>query len=262
MEEEIDVTNNERPEAMDADVDVECDDPESTHPSALRLHYGCYISPTNRDGQSNIKDFNEDLEDVVETATGGTNGSESDKINNSGCCDFNGDDGKLKNRRFVVGGKHMLKNKGDEFHVTNNKEREDLEADSRRWLRYLRVGHDRSSPPTAEQSLLPEKLLDLTVGLAGRTPLESRKDRLTCRGESIPISPSHQHSQPGKQPPYRGLPGPQPVLRLSNFSISHILKPDFEKTKRKKECGAFSEHNSDDSKANDPHVPVDYSEVR
>ena len=164
-------TDNQRLEAEDADVDVdeECGDPESTHLSALPLHYGCYSSLRNRDGQNNIKDINE--EDVVETATGGTNGNENDQFNNSGCCDFNGDDGKLKNQRFVVGGKHMLKYKGDEFHVTTNKEREDLEADSRRWLRYLRVGHDRSSPLTAEQSSLPEKLLDLTVGLAGRAPL-------------------------------------------------------------------------------------------
>ena len=83
MDGEIDVTttDNERSEAMDADVDAECDDPESTHPSAPPQHYGCYFSPTNRDGQNNIKDFNE--EDMVGTTTGGTNGSDSDKINYS-----------------------------------------------------------------------------------------------------------------------------------------------------------------------------------
>ena len=245
MEEEIDVTttDNERPEAEDADVDVECDDPESTHSSAQPLHYGCYPGPTNRDRQKNIKDFKK--EDVVETATVGTNGNETDKINNSECCtvcDFKRDDGKHENLRFVVGNKYVL---------TNNKER-DWEADSTRELRYLRVeGEGTSSPLPAEQPSLPEQ-----------TPLESRKDRLTFRGGSIPISPSDQHSQPGEQPPYRGLPGPQPVLRLSNFSISHILKPNFLKNRRKnEECGAFSKHVSE-SKANEYDLPVDYSDIR
>ena len=260
MEEEIDVTttDNQRLEAEDADVnvDVECGDPESTHPSALPLHYKCYSSPTNRDGQNNIKDFNE--EDVVQTATDGTNENETDKINNSTCCtvyDFKRDDGKQKNLRFVVGDTYVLTKEGDEFHVTNNKEREDLEADSTRELQNLRVGQGTGSPPPAEQSSLPGILL-------GQTPLESREDRLTCRGESIPISPSDQHSQPGEQPSSRELPGPHPVIRLSNFSISHILKPNFGKNRREKECGAFSKHIRDKGKANESDLPVDYGDTR
>ena len=162
----------------------------------------------------------------------------------------------------MVEDKYVSTNEGDEFHVTNNREREDLESDTTRELEYLRVGQGTSSPPPAEQSSLPGKLLDLTVGLAGGAPLESRKDRLTCRGESIPISPSDQHSQPGEQPSSRELPGPHPVLRLSNFSISQILKPNFGKNRRKKECGAFSKHISDKSKANKYDLPVYDSDIR
>ena len=178
-------TDNQRLGAEDADVDVdvECGDPESTHPSALPLHYRCYSSPTNRDGQNNIKDFNE--EDVVQTATDGTNENETDKINNSTCCtvyDFKRDDGKQENQRFVVGDKYVLTKEGDEFHVTNNKEREDLEADSTRELQYLRVGQVTGSPPSAEQSSLPGKLL-------GQTPFRISQGSPNLQRRKYPYLP-------------------------------------------------------------------------
>ena len=238
------------------DVDVECNNPESTHSSAPPPH-GYYSSLSNRDGQNNIKDFNE--EDAVGTVR--TNGNETDKVNdnNARCsvCCFKTGDGK----RFVVEDKYVLTSESDEFqvHLTNSKEREDLEVDTRR---EIQLGQDRNSPTaSAERSSLPGKLLDRTVDLTGRTPFEYREDRLIFLGESISNSRSDHRSHPGEQSPYP-VPGPQPVLRLTNFSISHILKPNFGKKRLAKESSVFSEDNKDESKANNPHVPVDSSDIR
>ena len=67
-------------------------------------------------------------------------------------------------------------------------------------------------------------------------------------------SPPVQGPSDVKHPP--PCPANQPVLRLTNFSITHILKPNFGKKRRKTENSAFTlcktDHNSH----------VDYSDIR